>query len=326
MASEPKPSDSDRFLEEACDWLAREHSGEIDAETRDALAAWRAADPAHEQAWRRAERLWQGFEPLRGRELPGSQPLLREHRPARPIRATARPRLPALAVACTVLLAVALFTWYPPIYWYADYLTEKGERRALTLADGSRVTLNTASAVKIDFDGSGRRVRLLAGEAFFEVAKNAGRPFVVSAEEGDVRAVGTAFSVQREDTRLHVQLVEGMVDVEDRLHRKKARLQPGQIAEIDAGALRLQPSVGTDQLALWREGYLRFDGLPLREAVAEINRYRPGRVVLLNDRLAQHRISGLFRLDALDQVLDTLTAAVPGLQKYSVTPYLIFLR
>jgi transmembrane sensor len=325
MPSEPTPPDTDRLLEEACAWLSRMSSGDPDAETRKAFAAWRAATPSHERAWRRAERLWRGFEPLRGRELPGSRPLARECRPARQTpHLRRRPRLSVLAVACTVLLAVALFTYYPPIYWQADYLTDKGERFTLALADGSRITLNTASAVKID--GGVRHVRLLAGEAFFEVAKNTDHPFVVSADEGEVLAVGTAFSVQREEARLRVELVEGVVEVQDRLHQQKARLQPGQVARIDAGTLRVQPPTGADQLALWREGYLRFDGLPLREAVAQINRYRPGRVVLLTGRLAEHRVSGLFRLDALDQAVDTLAAAIPGLQVNSVTPYLIFLH
>ena len=332
MSSEPTPSDTDRLLEEACAWLTRRNSGEMGTSDRKALAEWRASSFAHEQAWRRAERLWQGLEPLRGRRgLPGSQPLSQEHRPSLQIPAISRSQrrrrlLPALAVACTVLLAVTLCTRYPPIYWQADYLTEKGERLSKTLADGSKVTLNTASAVKIEFDGETRRIRLLAGEAFFEVAKDAVHPFVVSAEEGEVRAVGTAFSVQRRDGLLQVELVEGVVDVADRRHRQKALMQAGQVARIDAEAIRIQPPPRTDSLAVWREGYLQFDGLPLREAVEQINRYRPGRVVLLNNRLAVYRVSGLFRLDALDQAVDTLKDAVPGLRKTAVTSRLIVLR
>ena len=331
MPSEPTPSDTDRLLEEACAWLARMESGEAGPADQTALAEWRAAAPAHEQAWRRAERLWHGIEPLRGRQgLPGSQPLPQELRPLPRMPAKPRPRrrrlLPALAVACTVLLGVALGMFYPPVYWQADYLTEKGERRALKLADGSTVTLNTASAVAVEFDGDTRRVRLLQGEAFFDVAKDAKHPFVVSAREGEVRAVGTAFSVQRQDAGLRVELVEGLVDVEDRRHRHKERLRPGQIALIGADSIQALPATRSDNLALWREGYLRFDGLPLRAAVEQINRYRPGQIVLLNSHLAESRISGLFRLDALDQAIDTLQAAIPGLQKTAITSRLLVLR
>ncbi|MDD5033686.1 MAG: FecR family protein [Methylococcaceae bacterium] len=329
MQSKPTPPDADRLLEEACAWLTRMHSGEFGPSDRQSLAEWRAAAHAHEQAWHRAERLWQGFEPLRERcDLPGSRPLSQEYLPSWQPHASPsmrRRRLrPSLAIASTVLLAMTLYT-FPPIYWQADYLTEKGERRTLTLTDGSRVILNTASAVKIEYDDTTRRIRLLEGEAFFEVAKDASHPFAVTAYEGEVWAVGTAFSVQRRESRLSIELVEGVVDLIDRGHRHKERLRPGQVAQMGADSIQVQSS-RTDSLALWHEGYLRFDGLPLDEAVAQINRYRPGRIVLLNHNLAGHRISGLFRLDSLDQAVDTLTAAVPGLQKSSLTSRFIFLR
>ncbi|MGH8475378.1 MAG: FecR family protein [Methylococcales bacterium] len=122
------------------------------------------------------------------------------------------------------------------------------------------------------------------------------------------------------------RLLEGIVDVEDRRHRHKERLHPGQVVEIDADAVHIHAPIELDSLASWRQGYLQFDGVALSEAIEQINRYRPGRVVLLDEQLGRHRVSGLYRLDALDEALDTLTIAVPGLQKITVTPYLIFLR
>lgn len=123
MSSEPNPSDTDRLLEKACAWLTRMNSGEMGPADQKALAEWRAAAPAHEQAWHRAERLWQGLESLRGRPgLPGSQPLVQELRPTSHSPAIRRPQRrrwlrPALAIACTTLLAVTLYTRYPPISW-----------------------------------------------------------------------------------------------------------------------------------------------------------------------------------------------------------------
>lgn len=230
-----------------------------------------------------------------------------------------------LAVACCALLAVTLTALYPPAFWRADYLTGKGEQRTVTLADGSRVMLNTTTALAIHFDDNLRRVELLTGEAFFEVAKNPQRPFVVSSAGSEVRAVGTAFSVQRQSAQTQIELVEGIVEIQDDQQRRE-RLTAGQSALISGHAIALQAAKRPENMALWRDGYLQFDGLPLHQAVAQINQYRPGRVVLLNTALADKRISGLFRLDALDQAIASLKAAVPELRIVSVTPYLVVLR
>ncbi|MCQ8116588.1 FecR family protein [Methylomonas rosea] len=357
MSTEPMPDDAERLLEQACAWLSQLHSGEFSQSARQELNAWRAADSAHEQAWQRAEKLWAGLGQLRGRRgIPGAQPLPREGgRQAHdadllassPVgaadsrlsgndglrslkgrvttRTRRRSRSLSVAVACCALLALTLTMLYPPAFWRADYLTGKGEQRTITLADGSRVMLNTATALAIHFDDNVRRVELLSGEAFFDVAKNAQRPFVVSSAGSEVRAIGTAFSVQRQSAQTQVELVEGIVEILD-AQRHRERLTAGQSALIGVNNIALQAVSRPESMALWREGYLQFDGLPLHQAVAQINQYRPGRVVLLNTALADKRISGLFRLDALDQALASLKAAVPELQIVSVTPYLVVLR
>ncbi|MGZ0079031.1 FecR family protein [Methylomonas sp. YC3] len=246
------------------------------------------------------------------------------------VRVNTRTRHPnrsfRLALACCVMLAVTLTALYPPAFWRADYLTGKGEQRTVTLADGSRVMLNTATALAIHFDAGTRRVELLAGEAFFDVAKNPQRPFVVAAAGSEVRAVGTAFAVKRQSEHTEVELVEGIVEIQDAGQQHQERLTAGQSASIGANSIALKSAGQPDSMALWRAGYLQFDGLPLSDAIAQINQYRPGRVVLLNTALADKRISGLFRLDALDQAIASLKAAVPELQIVNVTPYLVVLR
>ncbi|MBD9357065.1 FecR domain-containing protein [Methylomonas sp. EbA] len=231
-----------------------------------------------------------------------------------------------LAAACCAMLAVTLTALYPPAFWRADYSTGKGEQRSVTLADGSRVMLNTGTALAIHFDAGLRRVELLAGEAFFEVAKNPQQPFVVAAAGSEVRAVGTAFAVKLQSEQTQVELVEGIVEIQDEGQQHYERLAVGQSASIDANGIALKHAGHPDGMALWRAGYLQFDGLPLRDAIAQINQYRPGRVVLLNTALADKRISGLFRLDALDQAIASLNAAIPALQIVSITPYLVVLR
>lgn len=360
MSTEPPSQDvTERLLEQACGWLSKLHGGEFSSAEQQQLAAWRETDSAHEQAWQRAQVIWQGLEQLRGRVIPGSASLpveidrqvqMRPDRILPPSRRRAassasffrpgskqvvigrqigRPnsaRRFGVAMACSALLVAGLAALYPPLLWQADYLTGTGQQSSITLADGSRLILNTASAVAIRFDDSVRRVELLKGEAFFEVAKNPQRPFVVTAAGSEVRAVGTAFDVRRQDAQTQVELVEGVVDVRNTQGLTSQRLQAGQIALIADSDITVQVARSPQDLAMWREGYLQFDGLPLHEAVAQINRYRPGRVVLLNSSLADKRVSGLFRLDALDQAILSLQAAVPQLQTVSITPYLVVLR
>jgi transmembrane sensor len=360
MPTESTPPETERLLEQACGWLSKMHSGEFSEVEGRQLANWRAADPAHERAWQKAEVLWQGLESLRGRTIPGSEPLVQECRvesshsdfkagpspsgaeaamrlqsastnriqaAASPVRRARFRRVKStLAVACSALLAFTLAAFFPPLWWQADYLTGKGEQRAIVLADGSRVLLNTESALAVHFNDAIRRVELVQGEAFFEVAKDASHPFVVTASGSEVRAVGTAFNVRRAAHQVHVELAEGIVDVQDPQHLRRVRLSAGQTALIGADTIDVKLARRPENFALWRDGYLQFDGMPLQAAIEQINRYRPGRAVLLNKRLAGRRVSGLFRLDALDQAIAGLKAAVPELQTLSMTPYLVVLH
>lgn len=327
MTSQPPTAAAERLLDEACGWVGKMHSGHFDPDAQQQLAAWRAADASHEQAWQNALALWQGMEQLRGRRIPGAEPLLTErNQPAVRGRHDFKRSAYFLAAACCAALAVSLAAYYPPQLWQADYLTHKSERRQISLADGSRVTLNSGSAIELHFDGTVRRIELLQGEAFFEVAKDADRPFIVSTDGLEIRAVGTAFDVHRLAGRTDVELVEGIVELQDSAHKHRLRLQAGQAASIGAGNIDIQPQPRAENMALWRDGLLQFDGLPLGAAVEQINRYRPGKVILLNQALAKTRISGLFRLDALDQAVASLRTAVPQLQIVQITPYLLVLR
>lgn len=327
MPTEPMSLNAERLLEQACDWLSKMYSGEFSASDELQLSIWRAVDPAHDKAWQQAQALWLGMEGLRDRVIPGAEPLLQERYPKKELaRPRYRRRLLSMAIACSVLLAVTLTVFYPPNLWQADYLTAKGEQRTITLADGSEVTLNSATALAIHFDDTTRRVELLQGEAFFKVAKDKNHPFIVTMEGSEVRAVGTAFDILRSPNQSKVELVEGIIDIQDATHQHRERLHAGQTALIGADMITLQHSRQPENMALWREGYLQFDNLPLQEAVEQINQYRQGRVVLLNSNLANKHVSGLFRLNALDQAVVSLKDAVPELQMLSMTSYLVVLR
>ncbi len=337
MTTAPTPDGDPRLLEQACAWLANMQSGEFSAADRQDLADWREANPAHERAWQQAQAVWQGLGQLRGRPIPGAEPWLQERGRALtdaaatvsvapngpPLRNRRRRLRLAPAIAACALLALTLAAFYPPLAWQADYLTGKAEQRRVVLADGSRVILNADSALAIRFDKFQRRVELLRGEAFFEVAKDTQRPFLAATDAGEVRAIGTAFGVRRAGAQTQVELVEGRVEIH--VGDRHNLLDAGQTATIAGGLLSVRHG-RAENMAVWRDGYLQFDGVPLAEAVERINAYRPGKVLLLNSAWADKRISGLFRLDALDQAVAGLGSAVPGLKIVPLTRYLVVLR
>lgn len=329
MPKHPTPAESEMLLQQASGWLAKLHSGEFTDDEKKHLTQWRNANPAHEQAWQQVQSVWQGMEGLRGRAIPGSEPLLQERYPHLQDRNPTNPpkhqgSYRILAIACCILFAISLTFLNPPLSWQADYLTGKGEQRTITLADSSRVMLNTDTSVAIHFDKNLRRVELLEGEAFFEVAKGKPQAFVVTVSGNEVRAVGTAFNVRRDSSQTEVDLVEGIVDLQNSQRQQPTRLQAGQSARISAEGITTKTE-SSEGMALWRDGYLQFDGLPLKAAIDQINRYRTGHIILLNGEFANKRVSGLFRLNALDQAVDSLKAAVPGIQIRTLTPYLIVL-
>lgn len=183
--------------------------------------------------------------------------------------------------ACGVLLVTALVAWQQAPVLLADYHTGVGERQVVTLADGTRVTLNSASALRVVFSEHERRVVLAAGEALFEMADDA-RPFVVDTAGAAVQGRAATFSVRRDG---HVVLARGEAKVGE---------QPLAVA-ADAGA----------QLG-WQRGKLIFNGKPLGQVLQELERYRHGRIVLSDSKLAAMEVSGVFDLDEPQALLRTL--------------------
>lgn len=278
MQNDPSYRHPDAVTDAALDWFlrAREEDGE---EFHAALAEWRAADPAHARAYAGLEATW------------GAGTLRTASRP--PTRAR-RPRH-WLAVAAVAALA-AFAVLEGPALWLrhsADYLTEAGELRDLRLPDGTAVTLNTASAIAIDFSGGRRHVDLLAGEAFFDVARDAAHPFTVAGRFGEVRVTGTAFSVHRAPDGDRVLLRQGHVQLH---HRDGAALplDPGEGAVIAAAGLQAEGPRDMEAGLAWLRGRIEIEDRPLAAALAAVARYSPARVVLMPGA-RDLRVSGSFR-------------------------------
>jgi len=217
-----------------------------------------------------------------------------------------------LAACAALLSALAVIPQLP--FWLADYSTGSGEIRAIALEDGSTVHLNTASAVSVDYTQANRSIRLLAGEAEFVVQKNPARPFVVTAGDETVRALGTAFIVRREAGTVTVTQVENRVEITAAQSDpgRKVVLHPGERLQRRSGQpLPEAYAVNAGKAEAWRRGKLIFESAPLDEVIAEINRYRPGAVLLMGRKNAKLPVSGVFDLYQLDRMLAVIEQTLP---------------
>lgn len=217
----------------------------------------------------------------------------------------------AILVVCVTAVAWKLHPSSPA------YETDIGAVEAVPLADGSRVTLNTDTRIKVDLTDNERRINLARGEAYFEVVKDPSRPFVVRVEDKRIVAVGTRFSVRRDSDGVRVFVTEGTVRVEQaeagEATRSIAQLQSGSIAHAvaDGVVFQTRPVAEVEQLLTWRTGYLVFDHTPLSEAVAEFNRYNRRQIVIADPQVAAIRIGGNFRTTNMDAFLRLVASDFP---------------
>lgn len=320
--------DEDRLFSEANAWHFRLQSDDVRPAERAAFADWLARSPAHARAWTALQSLLHDLkEPARA-AYAMSRSAPRRHPAAAGVR--------RLAAAMTILLVVGgLAAWHGPTLYQnavADQVTATGQRRSLTLPDGSTVDMNGDTALALDYRDGERRVRLLRGEAWFSVTRDPDHPFVVDGGAGAARVLGTQFSVRRESERTTVTVGEGLVEVV--AHRNadgnapwpdSVRLRPGETAEADANGLTGPRAVDPAVAFAWRQGQIVFRQQPLASVIAALNRQWPGRVVLLNDEAAERVVSGVFALDRPDAVIDALERGL-GVRATRITPYLTLLR
>ncbi len=262
-------------------WVVTLVSGDVDEPTLTAFRAWRADSPDHAAAFESARRLYANEAIVHETQL--------RRDPARSRRAA------LFAAALAACMVLGLLTAWPDAFFAPDYATPDGPARRYALADGSHMLLDGGAAADIDMTGTRREVQLLRGRAWFEVAPDRARPFVVTAGGGSATAVGTAFAVDDARERTRVDVTHGIVRVE--AGGKKLSLRIGQAAswsgaagEDGAGlsARRTLP----DALA-WREGRIIIDDRRLDDALRLLDSYVPGRILVLGD-IASARVGGVF--------------------------------
>lgn len=227
----------------------------------------------------------------------------RQRRPA----GEGRRRFGTLAIAA---LVCGLW-WLDPAYRQEHHATLVGERREVLLADGSRLILDTASRVDIAWRLRSRQATLAAGRVQFSVAPATYRPFEVAAGDSQVRVVGTVFDVRRDESRVAVSVIEGRVRVSLRQAPEVVLLKGGeQVVNRGAELGPVQPS-DPEAVAAWTTGQLVFERTPLREALAEFQRYRTRPIRLHGEVVGGLEISGVFDTARSEQLIDLLPTILP---------------
>ncbi|MFP3517397.1 FecR family protein [Pseudomonas sp. SIMBA_077] len=313
----------------ALQWLCVLHD-QPDSGDQATFSRWLQADPAHAQAYAQAQVIWELSE-VASNTLAHEEAWVMQ-RYLSQINARRRTRLTrwssALAVAACVVLMVGVFAGWQPLRWFndlgADYVSAPGQVRTLTLADQTEVTLGADSAIAVNFSGNQRHVELRRGVAFFHVT-HTGQSFVVEADGGEVRVLGTEFEVRLQPDGAQVTVLSGRVGVKADKHTPQQVLTADQQVAYASGRADSVHRIDSAAQLAWRTGWLTYYKTPLVEVISDLKRYYPGHIVLLNTALGERRISGSFPSQDPQAVINSLQGVL-GFEQHNAFGRVIVLR
>lgn len=305
---------------EAIVWFTRMNGRPSRTDRRD-FRNWLAASSEHRKAYDDLCQLWVNMGPSAplletadDRDLVEPLEKIRQLREEQRVGKVVGP----IIAGCLAVLAVGCWFWLErPTFLQdlqADYVSKRGERREIILNDGSHILMDADTALDVSLSVAERRIRLLRGTAFFDVS-HLGTPFVVEAENGEAHVLGTEFDVSmKEDHQVTVTLAKGSVKVAIAGRQKEAVLTPGESVDYgESGLGSIRKAVIEDEMA-WHHGRLIFNNARLADVLAQIERYRNGRIVVIRSSLKDLRVSGNITLDNTDRAL----AAVQSLVGFSL--------
>ncbi|GAB7564024.1 FecR family protein [Methylobacillus methanolivorans] len=308
------------IIEQAAKWHAQVHSGEATEAERAAFEQWRQVDATHAEAYARMEKLWSSFD--EARDAPGKAALNAVLKPRRGKRMKTATRILSLLVV-TGAAGLASQT-QPARVMRADYHTGIGEQRVIQLADSSRVTLDTHSAVNVDFSQGQRRIELLQGKILVEVAKDKQRPFIVETAEGTARALGTQYAVRRQKKVTQVTVIESSVEACG-LQSECVTLQPGESARLQRGLELTKAQADVQAETAWTRFKLVADDMPLPLLLKELQRYHRGHLYFNDEAVGNVHVSGVFALDDTTHTLKVLADTTPVVMT-QYTPWLTVIK
>lgn len=303
---------SHQAMEQAAGWYALLRCGEATEAERSNWQAWLDGHPDHRRAWGYVEAVSRSFEPIHATPDPR---LTADKLWAANTRVLQRRRA---LVSITGLAGTGLLGWatwrHTPLpgialAWAADHRTATGEMRMVTLSDGTRIWLNTATAFNEDYRTSLRRLRLVAGEILIDTAADPLRPFFVDTPQGRLQALGTSFTVRLDDGETFLAVYQGAVEVRTTGANASAVIRAGQQIRFSADALTA-PEAADAAREAWSRGMLVAKDIPLGDVVKELRRYRSGHLGVA-PAVAGLRVFGNFPLYDTDETLAMLATALP---------------
>ncbi len=339
-----------RIKEQAAEWLVRLELDDVQAADEDAFVQWLTESDLHQIAFAEIEQLWmemgQSAEKLAdSSKLEQINEIAKIAQPSTAKVVAIKPQATELlrttklgfplpvswiqgaALAASLVLAALLFGERGLLWLESDYRTGVGEQRLVQLSDGSEVRLNTDSALRLYYSANERRIKLLRGEAFFQVAKNADRPFVVSANDIETTALGTAFNIRLMADKTEITVTEHQVKVEAITQQSSDRRTLLESQQISFKNKSFSPVTLVDSTVVkaWQQQRLIFRGRPLGEVVEELNRYYQGHILILDESIANLKVTGVFNLTDPLATLETIEKSL-SVDVIEMTPLLVVVK
>ncbi len=311
-------SGAERARDEAAHFVARMDGDAWSAADEAELQAWLAEDTLRQGLLLQVQAHWLALAP-RGEDLPVQSEVEPQDTPS--VRWRRRGVMAGMAASAALAFG-GLRSMQSP----AAYATRLGEIRRLPLSDGSVMTMNSGSELTVTMAQQAREVEITQGEAWFEVAKDATRPFVVASGDVRVRAVGTAFSVRRREMGVEILVTEGVVETwAEGGQNLRMRLQAGDRATMSASAVidyETGISSSVDRALAWRGGMIDLGGRTLYDAADEFNRYNSRQIIIADPRIAREQLDGLFRVNDPEGFAEAVKASL-GVSLDTSNPALI---
>lgn len=295
----PTPPTMANLSAEAAAWLERQDRDEWTPADAAALETWLTQSPAHRATFWRLEAAWKDTTRLTAFRAPQRRT---------PKESIARPLFRAVAVLAVAAICGTAAFHYATLPEGKTYSTTVGGRQILTLSDGSKIDLNTDSAVRVALSDTARKVWLEKGEAVFDVTHDSARPFIVMVGNRRVTDLGTKFQIRQDADQLRVAVLEGRVRIDEKKPGAKPLvLDAGDVAVEKDGTVELARRATQDlEKALgWQRGVLVFDNRSLKDVAAEFNRYNTRKLVIADGKAGSTRIAGTFHADNVEAFANT---------------------
>jgi transmembrane sensor len=299
----------DPLLREAFAWVIQLHSGEATVEDAEAIEQWRRTSSDHEAAFRDAVRLWRTLGDETRRLVGEAEAGHLETSKPSALRAIALSRRSLIGGAIAASIAAGYAIVRPPLGMWpsleelmADYRTGKGEQRTIALSDNISLKLNTETSIAIRSIKDEAHIEIISGEAAITSARDGVRPVVVDAASGRITALHANFEVRCLDGKVTVSCIDGAVEVGVG-SRNVQITKEQQVSYTTADNLSAPVAIDPIQTTAWQSGLLIVHDWPMSKVVDEINRYRVGKIVIMNSALGRRQVTGTFHIDHLDDFI-----------------------